>query len=914
MTVKIFVGDCRSILRAMPAESVHCCITSPPYFGLRDYGIAPSIWGGDPACDHDWSGIKRGGGSGVQGTSSQRSDRANVEAQETHRSAGSFCSCGAWLGSFGLEPTYQLYLEHAVEIFREVKRVLRDDGTLWLNLGDSYANDGKWGGHTGGKHVKVLHASPIGRNKRYTGLKPKDLIGIPWRVAFALQDDGWWLRQDIIWCLSGGVWLYAKTPTKIGPMTLKDLVRLDPKTVELWNGERWTRVVAWTKRSGRSGAKEIILRSGERIGCTDNHIWPTSRGNVRTDKLRRGDVIKTARLPTGDRPAGWLTDEAFWLAGLFLAEGNFTSRRNRMALTGHVSETDRVDRIRELISHYGGSMRVYNPKGKVQSVVVDSVGLCAVVRSLIAGRDALDKHLQPSTWHYRDWAMRKILDGYFDGDRHRDEKNNRVRLGFCRNYALERDLRVLAARLGATLTLKLSSAKNQSGRSFPSFKGEWRWDRTGHRNERSRSEVISVGASKARQFWDVTVADHPNLFALASGVLTHNSKPNPMPESVTDRCTKSHEYIFMLTKNAQYYFDQDAILEPISANTHLRVSQATLEEQLGSEKVPGKTNGPMKAVVRGGKTAEHGTGVKNNDSFQSSCSVLPGRLRKTAPTGEGIKNNESMDASLVAPGRRTGNKERKPASARGVPIDTGGRTSGAVAGSVPWEGFERNKRSVWTVTTVPFGGEFCRACQSYYEGDGLRALRVETIDHGDRKEKRRHCRCGSWDKWLSHFATFPPTLIEPCIEASTSEYGCCVTCGSPWRRVIERGNPSKYAADPENTLGWANTHSKTSNPQSSASLHRNEGGVYRSAESKGWEPGCDCPVQTANGRLARGIVLDLFGGAGTTGMASDRLRRDAVLIEINPEYAEMARQRLALDAGPMFGDIQIIAPAREAAE
>ncbi|MGO4337798.1 site-specific DNA-methyltransferase [Labrys sp. KB_33_2] len=126
----------------MPSESVQCCVTSPPYFGLRDY-------------DAD--------------------------------------------GQIGLEQTPAEFVEALVRAFREVQRVLRDDGTLWLNLGDSYANVGKWGGHTGGKHVAALHASPIGGNKKYTGLKPKDLIGIPWRVAFALQADGWYLRSAIIW-------------------------------------------------------------------------------------------------------------------------------------------------------------------------------------------------------------------------------------------------------------------------------------------------------------------------------------------------------------------------------------------------------------------------------------------------------------------------------------------------------------------------------------------------------------------------------------------------------------------------------------------------------------------------------------------------------------------------------------------
>ena len=142
MTYQLLQGDCLSVLRTLPAASVHCCVTSPPYFGLRDYG-------------HD--------------------------------------------GQIGLERTPAEYVAKLVQVFDQVRRVLCDDGTLWLNLGDSYANDKKWGGHTGGKHVAELHGQAIGRARRDTGLKPKDLIGIPWRVAFALQDDGWWLRSDIIW-------------------------------------------------------------------------------------------------------------------------------------------------------------------------------------------------------------------------------------------------------------------------------------------------------------------------------------------------------------------------------------------------------------------------------------------------------------------------------------------------------------------------------------------------------------------------------------------------------------------------------------------------------------------------------------------------------------------------------------------
>lgn len=338
MSVQIITGDCREVLRTMADESVNCAVTSPPYFGLRDYGVD---------------------------------------------------------GQMGLEATPAEFVAGMVEVFREVRRVLRDDGTLWLNLGDSYA--GSWGAQ--GHRITESddpswHSSQIKNHPkrgkqtgtiREAGLKPKDLIGIPWRVAFALQADGWYLRQDIIW-----------------------------------------------------------------------------------------------------------------------------------------------------------------------------------------------------------------------------------------------------------------------------------------------------------------------------------SKPNPMPESVTDRCTKSHEYLFLLSKSQRYRFDAEAIAEPLAAAS-----------------VPGKTNGRMKAVAKGNRKTFRGGGV--------------------------YTQGQSFDNDADVPNDSVGNQPNE----RGM----------------------RNRRSVWTVATQPFKD--------------------------------------------AHFATFPPELIEPCIKAG-------------------------------------------------------------------------CPIG--------GTVLDPFGGAGTTGLVADRHQRNAILIELNPAYAEMARKRLSGDAG-MFAEV-----------
>jgi DNA modification methylase len=423
MTVQILKGDCRDVLKGLADESVHCVVTSPPYWGLRDYGIPPSVWGGDPDCEHDWNEEtwyteQSAGKSGAEAFSGAGPENAARLKLARWRTAATCQRCQAWRGSFGLEPSPDLYVAHAVLIFREVARVLRADGTLWLNLGDSYTSGGRGTFGTYSPDSKQATHTAIKSAKRApqpVGLKPKDLVGIPWRVAFALQADGWYLRQDIIW-----------------------------------------------------------------------------------------------------------------------------------------------------------------------------------------------------------------------------------------------------------------------------------------------------------------------------------SKPNPMPESVTDRCTKAHEYLFLLTKSRRYYFNAEAIAEPCSAATHARLSQ-DVQAQIGSERAHagGKTNGNMKAVGRASWKGSTFDGDRD-------LAVRPDTGRKRAEAGSGIKNNVSMDAALaIMPDKR-------------------------------------NRRSVWTINT-----------EGYSE---------------------------------AHFATFPPALVEPCIRA---------------------------------------------------------------------------------GSRAGGTVLDPFGGAGTVGLVADRLGRNAILIELNPEYADMAERRISGDGG-MFANVEVI--------
>lgn len=409
MSVQILVGDARTRLAELPDQSVHCAVTSPPYFGLRCYGHPDQM---------------------------------------------------------GLEPTPDEYAAGMVALFREVRRVLRDDGTLWLNLGDSYTpvnygpnaknrrdspnsdktmqgKAGHWASDLGGKLAHDLH-----KGCRSQGIKNKDLVGIPWRVAFALQADGWYLRQDIIW-----------------------------------------------------------------------------------------------------------------------------------------------------------------------------------------------------------------------------------------------------------------------------------------------------------------------------------SKPNPMPESVRDRCTKAHEYLFLLSKSPRYYFDAEAIAEPIS--------QSTVERWGG-------------AVER-----THEIGTSNEQRRQ---------LR-----GENTCGNN---------------------------------------------GVSRNKRSVWEVATQPFSE--------------------------------------------AHFATYPPALIEPCIKAGCPDR-CCAKCGAPVERVVTKGEPNeewkaRCGADKSGGYNGNGKDDPSGKAQNPSDLKRRILEGMRHKEHS-FQATCDCDAGTVPG-----TVLDPFGGAGTTGLVADRLGRNAILIELNPEYAAIAERRLRNDGG-MFAEV-----------
>lgn len=270
--------------------------------------------------------------------------------------------------------------------------------------------------------------------------------------------------------------------------------------------------------------------------------------------------------------------------------------------------------------------------------------------------------------------------------------------------------------------------------------------------------------------WMVAFALRTDGWYLRSEVIWE--KPNPMPESVTDRPTTAHEKIFLFTKRPKYFFDAEAIKEPATGTAHARGHGVNPKA-----KMPGQ-----------------------NSRFYQNRDAVHTPVRK-------IKQNESFSA--------------------------------AVCGLVS----KRNKRSVWKVALHPFKG--------------------------------------------AHFATFPPKLIEPCIFAGTSERGCCAQCGAPWKRIIETGFTS-HTSTPSTKYDSKSTAGRLAQLRNAA---RANGGEYvHDKKTVGWSATCACDCAETK----PGIVLDPFGGSGTTGMVALKHGRAAVLIELNPAYITLAETRCAI--------------------
>lgn len=946
--IRILEGDVIEMLRTLPDQCIHMITTSPPYLNQRDYGTAK--WdGGDPNCDHVANKSK----TKKMGNEEFNKNRPCRELTLTPGYYKDTCpKCGAIRidNQIGLEKTPEEYVDKMVGVMREVKRVLRDDGIVWLNEGDGYAGSGA---HTSEhENPGISQAGKRGADvaiKVSPGFKNKDLMMIPARVAIALQADGWWLRSQIPWlkrnCLSGGTWVYAKTQKGTMPTTIKDIARLDPKTVQLWDGEKWNQVTGIYEEdySNRDVLLEIEFRNGERIGCTTDHRWPTTRGLIHSKDLVVGDIIEQCCLPDNDLSPLLLDDHDIgWLCGLYLSEGHYDNKT--IIFSGHIKETEeRFSRLEKIIKSYHGSIWINKSLGNGQKIVISGKGIIGIIHQYICGDNCRTKHLTTKAWNRNNTFLKSLIEGYLEGDGHFEKINKRWRLGFTDNHQLAIDIRTICARLGYNITLKQAFVTaGEEGKKYPSYRGEIRT--TPHKPCKIpntftpviKSQIIAIRKSKSRKMWDIALEKEPHSFALASGILTHNS----MPESITDRPSSAVEYIFMLTKSGAPLFwvhrdGRGARTRPQPDYRYLDL----LENKEYVEKPEGfnsKDKLPCPTCDGSGELSQGWF------AYVDTCPVCSGKgkVRRWARINLWTGDDYFYDPDAI---RVPLYLDTLPRYSRGMKDDNKWAEGPPSCAKSLNRGERWNRNSGQKMGGTGYGGDGTgfNKHSGYYDSNG------ELLVNPDGRNRRN----SDWffESWQGlyvedqqplamivnpqpypgmHFATFPYKLVEPCIKAGTSEKGCCPKCGAPWVRMVEKGDPVEEwkqasGADVEggyNGHSWKHEkmiHGKTGhfhekekkqdlagNPtytgfnQRYKEKQQNASDVKRRVlagmvekKTVAWQPTCEC----GETGTVPCVVLDPFMGSGRTLQVARDLMRDSIGIDLNHDYVLLARKELRLN-------------------
>lgn len=519
----LYRGDVLEELKKLPDESVNMCVTSPPYWGLRDYGLKDQI---------------------------------------------------------GLENTPEEYIEKLVGIFREVRRVLKKDGTLWLNIGDSYYN------HRGGKGQALVKQSlsklqrdlpsicPRRANK-LRGLKDKDLIGIPWMLAFALRADGWYLRQDNIWskpncqpeCLDPKTKVFIKQNGLVNKISLDSLNKMKVLP-EILTPSGWRPIKnIWSRLKS---AMSFEVGKVERIICAPEHRFPVSNERRSTRSILQPALniryigykdyllycpIKPfleAKIKNWDRFD--LNYSVGYLLGVYTAEGGKDGLRgNAVKLTIGNHEKNFADKIRntfhELLLSFservdGSALNFWFSSESWQSL------LLAFIRGKVKNK-RLNINLLLNT---PECFRQGVLDGYIDGDGSYRQGGGWSVVSASRQ--LIRDISTLSSSLGIITSKGMQTVKDKrTGKIYRAW-NLWTPYKTKRKEKEGMDGVYQIPPRrrkivKNREMIDIEVEG--GEFIIGDGLVTHNS--------VKDRCTKSHEYFFLLSKSKRYYYDYRSIRE-----------------------------------------------------------------------------------------------------------------------------------------------------------------------------------------------------------------------------------------------------------------------------------------------------------------------------------------------------------------
>ena len=480
----------------------------------------------------------------------------------------------------------------------------------------------------------------------------------------------------------------------------------------------------------------------------------------------------------------------------------------------------------------------------------------AIIMSYISNKGSKVKRLSNACWSRNNEFLKNLLMGYLEGDGCHDERNHRWRLGFCENDKLAQDIRTLCARLGISLRLKrgLVSA-TKGGKMHRVWRGQIRFDQIDRSindtcfKHAEDTEIISISKAKSQHFYDIGVEDEPHLFALASGVLTHNS----LPSSVADRPCSSIEHVFLFSKSGDTKF----WTHPTKCGTRNQPEPDYVYTNRATGEITQSPPQDWKEIMY----------VKEGETKKSN-------LWKRRNLWDGHDYFYDHVATMQ-PSSESYNKDKRP---RGKLRQTVNPNS-----KYPDEGQFKKQDGTGNPTITGFNARY------EDNGTGLRFMRDsdfffktwQGLMHNEDGEPMALVVNPRGYK-SAHFAAFPLNLVTPLILAGSSSYGTCKTCGAPWVRNTVK---ESYITRP--SFGNDNQKQKLE-PGIAQGLERTGGHVASSIETISWGPSCEC----VDNSPIPAVVLDPFSGSAATGAACKLYNRTYVGIELNPEYCKLGEQRI----------------------
>lgn len=341
--------------------------------------------------------------------------------------------------------------------------------------------------------------------------------------------------------ISGGTRLYVSAQKGLMPMLAKDMTKLDHSTVRLWNGSEWTTVGEWlmsapvldrhlkSRRAAQArfrgkspsvaGDMEIELANGEKIGIPREAPLLIARGLVCAKDLHVGDCLLSVVNPPPYDPIcpKFIEDEMGWFIGLYLAEGSYTD--GYIEISGNKKETEsRMQKIEPIVRSFHGTLTTVTPKNNQSDYIrIRSTALKGVLDIYLGGETSKDKYVTVKTWQRSNTFLKRIAEGYLEGDGHYEESARRWKLDFCDNRNIVNALRLIASRLNWSVRLKPYKRETELN-GVSSMKSGYRGSLVTNKDQRrsSDTEIIGLSQSGARKFWNIDVSSR---ISLASGVL-----------------------------------------------------------------------------------------------------------------------------------------------------------------------------------------------------------------------------------------------------------------------------------------------------------------------------------------------------------------------------------------------------------